>query len=156
MIRFRYTAWDGSRRVQLDPDRVFERLAEYLSETDDLGEALDRLLRSGLSGEEFEVVGVDELVAELRRELQKLYDTYNLDHALERQNERLDDAVGEETSSLDRVEDEADRTNRSGCLSRLPRALDDALDRLSHYNFVSRAAAAPSPWVRALASSSRA
>ena len=58
MVHLRYTAWDGSQRVRLDPDRVFERLAEYLSETDDLGEALDRLLRSGIEGDEFEVEGL--------------------------------------------------------------------------------------------------
>ena len=141
MARFRYTAWDGSQRVQLDPDRIFERLAEYLSETDDLGEALDRLLRSGMEGEEFEVVGIDDLVAELRKKLQELYDTYNLDHALDRHGEKLDDLVSDEHDALDGMENRTERSQRANFLARLPRALDDALDRLAHYKFLSRSSA---------------
>jgi uncharacterized protein with von Willebrand factor type A (vWA) domain len=140
MVRFCYTAWDGSQHVRLDPDQVFERLAEYLSETDDLGEALDRLLRSGMEGEEFEVVGIDDLVAELRRKLQELYDTYNLDHALDRHGERLDDLLADEGDAIDEIEDENERSQRSNFLTRLPRGLDDSLDRLSHYRFASKAA----------------
>jgi uncharacterized protein with von Willebrand factor type A (vWA) domain len=141
MLRLRYTAWDGSQRVRLDPDRVFERLAEYLSETDDLGEALDRLLRSGIEGDEFEVVGIDDLIAELRRKLQELYDSYNLDHALDRHGERLDDVVAEESDALDGMENKTERGQKSNFLSRLPRPIDDALDRLAHYKFASKSAA---------------
>jgi uncharacterized protein with von Willebrand factor type A (vWA) domain len=138
MVRFRYTAWDGSQRVRLDPEQVFARLAEYLSEADDLGEALDRLLREGLSGEEFEVLGVDDLVAKLRAELQRLYDTHNLDHALDRHDERLEGLLDDEREALDALEDEGERSHRSNFLSRLPRALDEAMDRLAHYSFASR------------------
>ena len=137
MVRFRYTSWDGSRRVRLDPERVFERLAEYLSETDDLGEALDRLLRDGMQGQGFEVVGIDELVAQLRGELQRLCDTYNLDHALDRHSEKLDDLLRDESEAVDSLDDETTRAQRSSFLSRLPRTPDEALDRLLHYPFTS-------------------
>ena len=137
MVRFRYTSWNGSQRVRLDPDRVFERLAEYLSETDDLGEALDRLLRNGIQEEGFEVAGIDDLVAQLRNELQRLYDTSNLDHALDRHSESLDDLLEQESEALDSLEDETTRTQRSSFLSRVPRSPDEALDRLTHYPFTS-------------------
>ena len=141
MVRFRYTIWDGRRRVRLDPDRVFERLASYLAETDDLGEALDRLLRSGYAGDDIEVVGIDQLVARLREKLQELYDTYNLEHALDRHRDQLDDIVEDEEEAVGSLDDDRDRQQRSSFLDRLSRGLDDALDRLSHYAFLSSSAA---------------
>jgi DNA helicase HerA-like ATPase len=137
MVRFRYTSWDGSQRVRLDPDRVFERLARYLSETDDLDDALDRLLREGMSAPEFEVVGIDELVSRLRAELQRLYDTHNLDHALDRHADALEELLGEESDAVSELEDKALREQRSSFLARLPRAVDEAIGRLLHYPFTS-------------------
>ena len=45
MIATRYTAWDGTQRVRLDADKVFERLSQFLSYTDDVQQALDWLMR---------------------------------------------------------------------------------------------------------------
>ena len=41
MVRIRYTSWDGTQAVRLDPERLFESLADVLSRTDDVGQALD-------------------------------------------------------------------------------------------------------------------
>ena len=51
MHRIRYTEWDGSQKVRLTAERVFEKLAEYLSYTDDVQQAWDWLLRHGLDME---------------------------------------------------------------------------------------------------------
>ena len=47
MLKIRYTQWDGSQRVRLNADQVFEKLSEYLSYTDDVQQALEWLMRQG-------------------------------------------------------------------------------------------------------------
>ena len=37
----RYTQWDGTQQLKLDASKVFEKLAEYLSFTDDVRQAMD-------------------------------------------------------------------------------------------------------------------
>ena len=58
MFRHRYSTWDGSRPLRLDADKLFERLSGHLSETDNLGEALDRMLREGFEDQSFRVAGI--------------------------------------------------------------------------------------------------
>ena len=48
MIRLRYTSWDGSQRIRLDPEQVFEQFADALSATDDVQQALEWLVSEGL------------------------------------------------------------------------------------------------------------
>ena len=40
MVTTRYTQWDGSQQLKLDADKVFEKLAEYMSYTDDVRQAI--------------------------------------------------------------------------------------------------------------------
>ena len=47
-MRFLYTSWTGTRQARLDPDRLFEELSRFLSETDDLHEALDAWAKQGV------------------------------------------------------------------------------------------------------------
>jgi len=134
MLRHRYTAWDGSRRVRLDPDEVFSRLAEYLSSTDDLEEALDAFLRDGFDGDAFEVLGIDDLIEQVREELAGLYDRFSLEHALDRHAERLEDLVSDERAAWDDADpngfDKAAREKARRILDRLPREVDRAIARL--------------------------
>ena len=66
MHRIRYTEWDGSQKVRLTAERVFEKLAEYLSYTDDVQQAWDWLLRHGLDMDGVQVMGLDEFLEQLR------------------------------------------------------------------------------------------
>jgi uncharacterized protein with von Willebrand factor type A (vWA) domain len=142
VIRFRYTSWDGTQQIRLDPDEIFERLADYLSETDDLSDALDRLMRSGMRGREFEVVGLDEMLARVRAAMQEIYESYDLDHALDEHRRRLDELLEDEEVATGDLADERERSLRERFLSRMPRALDDAFARLTHHGFLDREAAA--------------
>jgi uncharacterized protein with von Willebrand factor type A (vWA) domain len=134
--RFRYTAWDGSRRVKLEPDELFEKLSGYLSETEDLAEAFDRMLRDGVEGNEFEAVGVDELLERIRSTLKDLCGRYNLDHALDEHRRRLDELIEAEEEAVDGLPEGEDKKRRDGFLARLPRSVRDATARLGHYDFV--------------------
>ena len=62
MHLLRYTEWDGTQRVKLSADQVFEKLAEYLSYTDDVQQAFDWLLRHGLDLEGMRIMGVDDFL----------------------------------------------------------------------------------------------
>ena len=92
MIDIRYTAWDGTQKLQLDADKVFEKLAEYLSYTDDVRQAMDWLTRQGMDFDGSRVAGLDEFLEQLRQEMRQRYREFNLKEALERRwSERLQD-----------------------------------------------------------------
>jgi uncharacterized protein with von Willebrand factor type A (vWA) domain len=138
MFRTRYTRWDGSQRISLTPSQVFEKLSDYLSFTDDLQQALDWLLRQGMEWEDSRVVGLDELLEQLREEMRKRYRQYNLDHAFDDVRQRLDDIVDLERSTLEE-RGEAGREKRE-FLDRLPPRLSQAIEQLQHYGFEDSAA----------------
>ncbi len=125
MFRNRYSTWDGTRPARLDADKLFERLSAYLSETDDLGEALDRMLREGFEDQSFRIAGIDELIQQVRDEIQDLYDRYNLNAALADHRELLADIVDAE-----RMESEEDPPPDD-----LPTDLPAAIESLSEHRF---------------------
>jgi uncharacterized protein with von Willebrand factor type A (vWA) domain len=136
MVRFRYTAWDGSQRVRLDPDELFNRLAEYMAESEDSAAALDALLRDGYQGDGLEVVGLDELMARVERAIDELFGTYNLDHALDETRRALDELLEQEQEA-------AAQTGDGGRLERLQELMDQlrvdpmkALAGLEDYDFL--------------------
>ena len=57
MLKVRYTAWDGTQKVRLNAEQVFEKFSEYLSYTDDVQQALDWLLRQGLETDGIRILG---------------------------------------------------------------------------------------------------
>src|SRR5262249_26804467 len=103
MFRSRYTRWDGSQRIQLTPAEVFEKLSEYLSFTDDLQQAMDWLLRQGMDWEGARVVGLDDLLEQLREEMRKRYREFNLDHALDDVRNKLDEIGDLERFALEEM-----------------------------------------------------
>ncbi len=133
MFRNRYTRWDGSQRIQLTPSQVFEKLSEYLSFTDDLPQAMDWLLRQGMEWEGARVVGLDDLLDQLREEMRKRYREYNLDHALDEIRQKLDDLLDLERSTLDEKGEEGRR--KKELLDRLPLRISQAIEQLRHSSF---------------------
>src|SRR2546425_10149893 len=78
----RYTAWDGTQEIRLEADRVFEKLSEYLSFTDDVQQALDWLLHQGLEWDEgVRVMGLDDFLEQLREAMRSRYRQVNLRRA---------------------------------------------------------------------------
>ena len=134
-MRSRYTIWDGRQKLALDAERVFDRLAEHLSATDDLSEALSRLLREGVAGEEFEAVGVDELAERVREAIRELYDKFNLSRSLEEPWNDLDDIVAAEEDALARQPSDAQRKRRRDELEALSRILEERLSQLADWPF---------------------
>ena len=135
MVKIRYTSWDGSQRVRLNADQVFEKLSEYLSYTDDVQQALEWLLRQGMEWEGMRIMGLDDLLDELREELRKLYRQFNLNNAFDDPRRRLEELLDLERDALADSEP-ADAQQRRDSLDRLPHRLSEAIEALKSYDFV--------------------
>ena len=135
MIRVRYTQWDGSQKVRLDADQVFEKLSEYLAYTDDVDQALEWLMRHGAELEGMRVIGLDELLEQLHQELQDQYRQYNLDHALDDIRRKLDELLDLERDALDGMPDRKTAEQKKASLDRLPAQLSQAIEQLKDYSF---------------------
>lgn len=145
MITFRYTGWDGSQRVQLSADKIFDELAKHLSATDDMQQALDKLMHQGLDDEEQRLKGLDDLVRELREEMRKRYRESNLRSSLDEMQERLDAILDQERGTLEDRQQTADQETlqrKQEFLDRLPPGLSEKMEQLSGYAFEDQAAQA--------------
>jgi uncharacterized protein with von Willebrand factor type A (vWA) domain len=136
MVRIRYTQWDGTQRVRLHADRVFEKLAEYLSYTDDVQQALEWLMRHGAEWEGMRIMGLDDFLESVREKLRQHYQQFHLNDALDDIRRRLDEIVDLERDTLAQHEPgHPDRKAKRDVLDRLPHRLSEALQRLQQYDF---------------------
>ncbi len=136
MVTIRYTQWDGSQKLRLDADKVFEKLAEYLSYTDDIRQAMDWMMRQGMDFDGVKVMGLEEFLEQLRQEMRQRYRDFNLKNALSDLEQRLDEILDRERATLDSM-----RGGKEGVeekerqLQRVPRRLSEALRKLESYEF---------------------
>ncbi len=134
MYRNRYTRWDGRQRIQLTSTQVFEKLADYLSFTDDLQQAMDWMLRQGMEWEGEQITGLDDLLEQLREEMRKRYREFHLDNALDDIKKRLDAILDLERTALDALGDEGAKQKRR-FLDALPPRPSQAIEELRAYEF---------------------
>ena len=100
---FVYSRWDGSQQeFSLDPARALDALSDLLMEGLDVQEALEWMRRHGfeLAGLDMRVMGLEELVEELRAEAGSLYERYSMDAATEDLRRRLDEILDAEQRAL--------------------------------------------------------
>lgn len=98
-----YSRWDGSQTAfSLDPDEALRAVSELMMHGLSLPEALEWLRRHGLTTSSlgFRIMGVEELLNELRTELDRLGSEYHLDDAMEDVEERFGDILDREQASL--------------------------------------------------------
>lgn len=96
---WRYSRWDGSQEeFSLDARRALDSLSDLLMEGLDVDEALEWMRRAGfeMAGMDFRVMGVDELLEELRERARELFERYHLDEATRDMARRLDDVLDRE------------------------------------------------------------
>lgn len=135
MVTIRYTAWDGTQRVRLDAERVFEQLNQHLADTDDVQQALEWLLRQGLEWEGVRVLGLDDLLEALRDEQRNRYRQFNLERALDDVRRRLEELLDLEREALADSAAPPDAAARRAALDRLPHRLSEALEALRRGEF---------------------
>jgi len=136
MAIIRYTLWDGSQQLRLDADKVFEKLAEYMSYTDDARQALDWMMRQGVDFEGTRVMGLDEFVEQLRQEMRQRYRDFNLRESLSEMEQKLQDILDRERAKLDSLKGKKPGIEeKRRDLDRLPRRLSEAIHKLESYQF---------------------
>lgn len=135
MLKIRYTQWDGSQRVRLNADQVFEKLSEYLSYTDDVQQALEWLMRQGAEWEGMRVMGLDDFLEEVREQLRQRYRQFNLNDSLDEIRQRLEELLDLERDTLQERSGQPGVKEKLDYLDRLPHQLSEALERLRQYDF---------------------
>ncbi len=136
MITIRYTQWDGTQRVRLNADQVFEKLSEYLSYTDDVQQALDWLMRQGAEWESMRVLGLDDFLEEVRDQLRQRYRQFNLKNSLDEMRQRLEELLDLERDTVDERQAATPGVKaKRDYLDRLSHRLSEALEQLKRYDF---------------------
>jgi uncharacterized protein with von Willebrand factor type A (vWA) domain len=110
-----YSRWDGSQAAFcLDARKSLDALSELLMEGLSTREALEWMRRQGfeLAGLDMRVMGLEELLEELRREVEELAARWRLDEALRGPQERLERILDREQQALERAHGlESERLN---------------------------------------------
>lgn len=99
---WRYSRWDGTQAAfSLDAESALDALAEGMMEGLSLAEALEWMQRAGfdLAGLDLRVMGIDELMEELRAERRALEERYRLDEATEDRRRRLEEILDREEAA---------------------------------------------------------
>ncbi len=136
MTTIRYTQWDGTQELKLDADKVFEKLAEFLSYTDDIRQAMDWMMRQGMDFDGARVMGLDELLEQLRQEVRQRYRDFNLKNSLSELERKLEELLERERRTLDSLKGKkAGVEDKQRELQRVPRRLSDAIRKLEGYEF---------------------
>ncbi len=136
MVTIRYTDWDGSQKLKLDADKVFEKLAEYLSYTDDVRQAMDWMARQGMDFDGTRVMGLEEFLEQLRQEMRQRYREFNLKESLSEMEQRLQDILERERRTLGQLSaQKPGMEHKLRELQRMPRRLSEAIRKLESYEF---------------------
>ncbi|MDJ0867301.1 MAG: hypothetical protein QNK03_14420 [Myxococcota bacterium] len=141
MKAWRYSQWDGSQEpFSLDADRALDALSDLMMEGLDLSEALEWMQRAGfdLAGLDMRVMGLEELMEELRNEVRALEDRYRMDGATDELRERLDEILGrEEAAQREQHGYESERMNEFLERREAPpgERLSDAIERFRDWSF---------------------
>jgi len=99
----RYSRWDGTQEeFSLDARRALDALSELLMDGLDVDEALAWMRQHGfeLAGLDMRVMGVSEVIEELRREIRALEERYRLDRSTDELARRLDEILDREERAL--------------------------------------------------------
>ena len=144
-MRVRYGRWSGTQDpfpADVSPDDVLDELGEDILGGLTPDEALDRLLRRGLSGRSGGVTGLDALRRRVeearRRELQRM----GLEGPLREVEQRLDEILATERAALDLADDAQDAAAHHEQLDALPREVAARIGALRDYEWHDARAAA--------------
>jgi uncharacterized protein with von Willebrand factor type A (vWA) domain len=144
VLRLLYSRWDGSQeRYSLEAESALDELSRYLMEGLDVRQSLDWMRMQGfeLAGTEFRVMGLEELIQELRQRARDLLSRFNMDETFDEHRERLDAILDREQAAVrDRHGVESQRWNDFGERrhqdEQAPPRLSERLERFRDYTWV--------------------
>ncbi len=140
MTLLRYSRWDGTQRpFSLAAEAALDELARHLMEGMSVDEALSWMRYQGfeLAGQDFRVMGVEELLQQLRQKARELMSNRNMDHTFDERWKRLSDALDREDAALrERHGIESQRHNDFRARREpLPKRLSEALKRFETHDW---------------------
>src|ERR687892_1102505 len=136
MVNIRYSRWDARLRASLDSETVFDQLNDYMNDTGDLQQAMRRLMQKGIKQGEKQTKGIDELLAQVAREMRKLYDEYRLQSAMDEVQQQLESVVEQERRTLEGLDQAGqDTQSKQQFLNDLPAKTSEAVEKLTSYRF---------------------
>jgi uncharacterized protein with von Willebrand factor type A (vWA) domain len=103
-MRSRYSRWDGTQRIDLDPDELLDDLSDDLLVDGDPRNALRRLLQRGMQRRDDRppIPGLRELLEQLRKRKQQQLDRYDIGSALDDIARKLDEVLATERAGIER------------------------------------------------------
>lgn len=156
--KIRYSRWDGSQKpfaadagsggkeaggegdASFPLNDAFEELAENLIYGFNAEEAFEWMMRNGfqLPSRNFRVMGLSDLMQELRRRREEMFQQANLDSALDEIRQKLNDLRTFELQTMMQTPglDPQDREERENRLDHLPSGLAKAVESLENYDFL--------------------
>jgi uncharacterized protein with von Willebrand factor type A (vWA) domain len=141
-ILFRYLKWDGTQKeFHLETGELFKEFADFLMEGWTPDEALDWIMKQGISTKSFRVMGIDELRSEISRWKDQQLKTHDFKGLLSELQRELSDIVEKELSTLEGKlsageDDPANLESRMEFLRNLPLKLSSAVEALADYDFM--------------------
>ncbi|MDD9942595.1 MAG: hypothetical protein OXU20_16260 [Myxococcales bacterium] len=102
---FRYSKWDGTQEAfSLDADQALDALGDLMMHGLSPRDAMDHMRQYGfdLAGQDFRVMGTQELMDELRKAARDLLDRYNMDQATQSQEQLFERMADLEAEALKR------------------------------------------------------
>jgi uncharacterized protein with von Willebrand factor type A (vWA) domain len=103
MIRYRYSAWDGSQdSFHPSPEDVLDSLAEQLLQGGDLHKALRLLMQRGMSDRHGRMMrGLQDILSKLRTMKEQQLRQYDPNSVMSDLRRRLDNIIGRERQTLE-------------------------------------------------------
>jgi uncharacterized protein with von Willebrand factor type A (vWA) domain len=103
MIRYRYSAWDGSQdSFHPSPEDVLDSLAEHLLQGGDLHKALRLLMQRGMSDRHGRMMrGLQDILNKLRTMKEQQLRQYDPNSVISELRRRLDDIIARERQTLE-------------------------------------------------------
>jgi uncharacterized protein with von Willebrand factor type A (vWA) domain len=141
-----YSRWDGTQgEFTLDADKALDALTDLMMHGLNAREAMQYMRQYGfdMAGQDFRVMGAQELMHELRKQARELFERYDMQHATDELRERWDELTSMEEGTLrenhgyesQKMNDFLDRRHSSG------QQLSEQIERFADYEFENEDAA---------------
>jgi uncharacterized protein with von Willebrand factor type A (vWA) domain len=98
-----YSRWDGTQsEFTLDADKALDALSDLMMHGLNVREAMEYMREYGfdLAGQDFRVMGMQELMQELRKQARELFERYNMNEATDDLRERFEKLSAQEEETL--------------------------------------------------------
>ncbi|MBI4522892.1 MAG: VWA domain-containing protein [Deltaproteobacteria bacterium] len=136
MTRIRYSRWNDSQPEPIEAETVFDQLNDNLNDSGDLQQAMRRLKQRGLKQGDKRRPGLEDLLAQVTREMRRLYERHQLQSALDEVADKLQSVVQQERRSLEKLKKtKPEAEEKEEFLDRLPSKASEAIEKLAAYAF---------------------